>query len=1112
MHPIVAQIGPNEEQQPAVLARGRDVVVTAGAGTGKTRTLVARYLSLLAEGTPLRSIVAITFTRKAAREMRNRIREELQRYLASASLSLEERRYWDEIYSLLDAARIGTIHNLCTEMLRAHPAEMGLDPRFDVLEEGLAGVLVRESIDEALAWAMDDEAAVALFAFLGEWNLRAILNRLMRQRPEARAALIDLPEPLWPAWEARIVKPIRQYLDDPLVRAGFADLQALAIDGTLARALAQGDRLAEPLRDLLTNWAEIESGRKGSDWPAVAASLGPLRGNMKLVGRQATWAPADPKAVIGELRQRYDEQLSDLVGKGLNLALDQQMAELMPALARLFSIADRAYEERKKAQQALDFDDLETLALDLLNDHGPVRERWQREVRAILVDEYQDTNGRQRDLVNLLNGDQGKLFIVGDAKQSIYRFRGAEVAVFRGERRAIVARGGASFDLSQSYRAHRELVQGANDLLRPVLGEEEDPERPWREPFAPLRHTREEPVAGVEQPYVELQLTVGSKESGALRRAADALAAYLADMVETEGSAVRYGDVAILCRASTSFGAYEDALDAAGLPYLTVAGRGFYDRPEIRDLLNALKALADPTDDLALAGLLRSPVMGFSDGDLYDMIQGRDILAKSVSLWGLMQEGVFDGTERARQLIATLHSRAGRISAADLLKEFLDATNYRAALLQAGQQRAARNVSKLLASTQTSGIVSVEATLAYVADLRAGAVREGEARATAGNAIRLMSIHAAKGLEFPVVVIGDINYQRPGQNELLLEPGLGVLPRLRDEGGAGSGLYSLCQARDADQEAAESDRLFYVAATRARDKLILNGCFKLTTAGKPGWLAGWLRQISGPLGLAGRSIEYDESGDQARHFSLQVSQTTVGCTICEPGFEPGRRALTEETGEAFSERWDPRMVAAIDAAEGQVDDNTREREADPPRHVWRVVPAVARPGAPAWLVGKLVHEALANWRFPGEGFEQWVEGRAQSYGLADKTRIAAAARETRRLLAEFRGDGLFQEMDAAEVRHHEIPYDRLGSDGRPEHGIIDVLYRHGGDWVVVDFKTDRIRDEDHLNHVLRDTKYRAQLARYVAAVEALVGERPLARLCFLNYQGGVRIWRDADGR
>jgi ATP-dependent exoDNAse (exonuclease V) beta subunit len=547
------------------------------------------------------------------------------------------------------------------------------------------------------------------------------------------------------------------------------------------------------------------------------------------------------------------------------------------------------------------------------------------------------------------------------------------------------------------------------------------------------------------------------------------------------------------------------ALDEAGLPYLTVAGRGFYDRPEIRDLLNALRTLADPTDDLALVGLLRSPVMGFTDGQLYDFVRQRDQLEQTVSLWRLLQDGGLEGADWTSQLIAALHSRAGRISAADLLKEFLDATDYRAALLHSGQQRAARNVSKLLASTQTSGIVSVEEFLDYVADLRAGAVREGEARATAGNVIRLMSIHAAKGLEFPVVVIGDINYKRPGQGDLLLVPGLGVLPKLRDENGAGSALFTLCQERDSDQEEAESDRLFYVAATRARDKLILNGCFKLTNTGKPGWLSGWLKQIAGPLGLAGQPIDYDNAGYQAHSLSLTLGQTPVGCTIYEPAFASGGRSLKRDLGEPPPEQWDPRMLDAYGAPELQLDDETRERETEPARRVWRVVPSVIYPGAPAWLVGKLVHEALANWRFPDAHFDRWVENRAQSYGLPDSVRVKAVVGESRRLLERFQEHDLFTEMAAAEVLFHEIPYDRMGDNGQPEHGIIDALYRFNGNWIVVDFKTDRIRDEAHRTSVLREKKYPAQMRRYAAAVEELIGGRPLAKLCLLNDRGQVSI-------
>ena len=317
-----------------------------------------------------------------------------------------------------------------------------------------------------------------------------------------------------------------------------------------------------------------------------------------------------------------------------------------------------------------------------------------------------------------------------------------------------------------------------------------------------------------------------------LERAADALAARLAELVEGSGHVqieangqlrpLSYGDVAILCRASTSFAAYENALERAGIPFLTVAGRGFYGRPEIRDLLNALAALADPTDDLALAGLLRSPAFGVSDAGLYRLSEARDRAEGPNSLWhtlrafGAELAGEDGGrAARAALIISDLHAQAGRAPVADLLKAFLDATGYRAALLAAGQARAARNVAKLLADAHASGLVSVGEFLAYVAELRDSGTREGEARATAEGAVQIMSVHAAKGLEFPVVVIGDATYNPPGRSGVLFDPALGVLLAQKDDDKQLPAIYRLGKLTADDQEAAESDRLLYVAATRA---------------------------------------------------------------------------------------------------------------------------------------------------------------------------------------------------------------------------------------------------------------------------------------------------------
>jgi len=1122
-HPIVAQMSPSPEQEPAVRERGRDVVVTAGAGAGKTRTLVARYLSLLAERLPLRSIVAITFTKKAAREMRNRVREEVRKYLERADLSPEERDRWQVLYAELDAARIGTIHSLCTEILRAHPAEAKVDPRFEVLGEGQINILRGRAVDEALAWAADDEDAVRLFALLGERGLRRTLDALIKQRLDAREAFTDLPVDLLAYWRRALAGRQQQVLAALLERPEWGDAVTILQDNA---ATEPHDRMELQRREVLA---------------AIQGAAGPLAERLTLLarlneinltgGRRSAWpeGKAQVDAVKAALRTLRDLWRSQSAVLELSLTpLDEALAQVLPALRAAFASACERYKVFKRERNALDFDDLEHGALTLLREKETVRERWQRDVRAILVDEFQDTNGRQRELVVLLNGDGGKLFIVGDAKQSIYRFRGADVAVFHAERERIEQEG-AAFLLEKSYRAHRDLIQGLNDLLRPVLGEQADPDRPWAEPFAPLRHHRQEPGPGFAPPHVELHLAVGSKGKGALDRAADALAARIVELVEGnqvqveehgELCPLNYGHVAILCRASTSFSAYEDGLERAGVPFLTVAGRGFYGRAEIRDLLNALQALADPTDDLALVGLLRSPAMALSDAALYRLCAERHRLG-SGSLWDILQEAGAglpgeDGrrAEQAVRHITKLHDQVGRVSVADLLKALLDGTGYRAALVQAGQARGARNVAKLLADAHASAIVGVGEFLEYVSGLRDSGTREGEARATAEGAVQVMSVHAAKGLEFPVVVIGDVTYGRRGGSGVLVDTALGVLLPLRDEEDRLPAVYRLGRDRAGGQEEAELDRLLYVAATRAREKLIFSGCIGLKRDGTPGKLRGWLGKIAGPEGLdlGDADFEYHQDGANAIRLNLPVGGTPVSCTIYEPEHVWNRRRRRETREEAGPPvLLPPPLLGAVSPGVRRVDQRTSERERVPPRRAWRVVPAVERPRAPARVVGSLVHEALAAWRFPDDEdgqddqFERWAGARARGHGITDPRQLADAVRESRRLLHRFRAHPLYQEMDSATRRLHEVPYS-LVVNGRVESGIVDALYLREGTWTIVEFKTDRVRDKPGFKRLLAERDYVAQARRYAAAAERLLGQRPRSILCMLDYARGVYLY------
>lgn len=1110
LHPIVLQLKPNAEQLPAITMRGCDAVVTAGAGAGKTRTLVARYLALLSEGLPLRSIVAITFTQKAAREMRNRIRETLQQYIDRPDLAAAERFAWQQRYSELDAARISTIHSLCMDLLRAHPAEAGLDPNFTVLDEGQAGLQQRQVLAEAMAYAAENPHLVPLFNLLGERGLTDTLASLLARRLEAQACFANQPADLLAVWEQTLATHQEQTLTRLLTETTWQECVTCLTENAASNP---ADKLEEQRRLALQALAQAT----GSLDARLAALADLDRINLN-GGSAKNWPDGKVqvdlvKAALRYLRETWRGQATLLT---LVLTpLDKQMAAVMPALRELFDFIDQRYAALKQELGVLDFDDLEDRSLYLLQNYPEVQHRWRQAVRALLVDEFQDTNSRQRDLLKLLNGAEGKLFIVGDAKQSIYRFRGADVTVFRQERQFIAQNGGQSLPLVTSYRAHQDLLESLNALLRPVLGTEEDPDRPWLEPFARLEPHREHPGAGFVAPHVELHLTVGRKGEGALDRAAVALVGRLVELVESgqvrvgvgaKARPLTYGDITILCRASTSFGPYEDALEAAGVPFLTVAGRGFYDRPEIRDLINALQALADPTDDLALAGLLRSPALALSDAALYRL--RRTGPTSETSLWTMLcqvgphlpgEDGARAG--RAIPLIDTLHNRVGRITVADLLKEFLDQTSYRAALIQAGQRRAARNVAKLLADASASRLVSVGGFLEYISGLRATMAREGEAKAPAEGVVQVMSVHAAKGLEFPIVALGDITHSQPGRNGLLLDSELGLLLPQSDENREMAASYRLGKLRADDQEGAESDRLLYVATTRAMEKLLLSGYVSLKQDGSLGSLDGWLKRLTGPegLGLAERAFDYDDQGNAVQKLEFQIGQSVVGCYFYEPLYRPPITAQPSTTNETeWPTPLPPDFLAPIVSADPHPD----TLEADRPQRVWRVVPKVARPRAPAWVVGQLVHAALAAWRFPDESFEAWVLAQARNYGLVDERQLAHAVQESRRLLHHFQATDLYCKMNRAEQRLHEVPYS-WEFNGRQETGIIDTLFRENESWTLVEFKTDRVWDDAGLDRLLAELDYLSQVQRYVDVVRHMLGQTPQAILCWLNFGDGI---------
>ncbi|HEY5730411.1 MAG TPA: UvrD-helicase domain-containing protein [Anaerolineales bacterium] len=1119
---VLDQFNFKGNQEKAVTDSARAIAVTAGAGSGKTLSLVGRYLHLLEQGCPIRSILAITFTEKAAREMRSRVRKALSDIKElSAKNAKEEQELNRSCLSALrgsniDSARIGTIHSLCAELLRAHPAEAELDPAFEVLEEGLASALKAEAVESSLAWATTDEQSAALFSVFKENELRQILHSLMSRRLDVS----PLPWGEGVGVRKQFSNSLSSHLKTHLDSHPWLDCLSIL---NQHRSTSPEDKLELARQSVLAHWDKIQKARTEQRWDDVLINLTALRKSISTQGQKKNWDDLDSiRAAMTELRDIYEEGIKFVAEKS-RFSLDKKLAAYLPAVHRLFDQTLLEYSRLKSDR--LDFDDLEGLTAQLLTEHPEICAQLHSELRAVLVDEFQDTNDRQRQIVyaltgfnpiqnrksEIVNSNPCELFVVGDAKQSIYRFRSADVTVFRQVRHDIQSSGGELIDLDLTFRAHKPLLDSLNSLLAPILGETDDPLRPYAVPFAPLKAYRQKTDReNIQPPFIEFHLGLGENAEEGRAASAQALVNRLHELHQNEDFA--WGDMALLFRSSTAFETYEIALEKADIPFVTVAGRGFYDRPEIRDLLNILAAIADPTNDLALVGLLRSPAFAISDADIYKLrfpnqsatpVKLFDSLKEQVDTYTSKQVDTYTSTQENNvtrnsylvpgvypsslilypyQVLTELHSLAGRASAATVLKRLLDLTHYLAILSSAPNgSRMIRNVEKLLADAHRSRLVNLTDFLAYVQTLRDVGLREGEAPAdaSASGAVQLMTIHKAKGLEFPLTVIADAAYEHRGSSAKtqLTET---LLLDLRDDGFHATS-WQLASRLEDDRAEAEDHRLLYVAATRAKEKLLISGHVKQNKDGLS--LRGWLGKFSF-LKMATPEQPLLENGISAsiRPFS----QTDAS--------DPPQPASTSQTGSPRESD----LLEPLTSPLSLTDDKSRARESDPPQRVWRIVSTTKRPHAPAWLVGRLVHEAIHRWRF--DDLDDFLKPFALEAGLTDEAEIRAAIQESRRLLERLSAHLLFKELDSAE-RHHEVPY--FLPEGR---GIIDLLYRANNDWYIMDFKTDEVHSEEEARAIIKQKEYHLQVRRYTQAIENQLQVMAKTRLVFLNVKGEVKIF------
>jgi ATP-dependent helicase/nuclease subunit A len=902
-----------KEQRRAVTALDRNLTLTAGAGTGKTTTLTARYLWMLESSIQAASgedspeeillpenILTTTFTERAANELEENIRTDITDRISE--LDADEFGAWRAIADKLEDGYIHTLHGFCARLLREHALSLeGIDPGFTPIDEDETATLIHNTVGTVLEEYEDHGATRTLARRFSRQQLRDVLTDLLKERPESVE------------WAKRWADAsVEEYI-------GFVETELHPINWKEA-----ADRLAQPavidavsvLSDMVEDPPDIDTG--GTAWQRVEGVieildngfddgvpsqrkqtvLAELSRHLTTSGdRYASYTGAKTRWSGHPQKDLFDEAIQQLVeaiepekyAVNVDLELEANGFPLVSALAELTVIASEEYEDRKRRQNVRDFSDLISFAVEFLSaeENEAIRQELRKQFEYVMVDEFQDTDPRQWDLIKLLTAsekgtfDAQNVFVVGDAKQSIYRFRNADVAQFQETAetlehtsRAVDGEGDKrdTDQLSTNFRTLPTTLETINELFDAIFVEDSEAYEAVPQRLSPERDDPAE-IGSVEYLPVPTDPTLRAdrfdhyeefahaEPDNDAELEAMALAARLSQVLaepyqvypeesededdQPEPQAIEPSDIAILIRSRTNLKTYERALHDAEVPYSVAAGIGFYETTEITALLNLFRTLADPQDERALYAVLRSPLFGFTDDTL------ARLKSQNEPLWEALASADSEELASAHDLLCTWRRLAGvgtdgtdnlDGSWATLLTQVVEDTGYFVSISAGDRPRQAiANIEKFRQRLRAWSDDGVRSLTTLVNRIEQGIDRGGqESEAeTSENGVQILTIHDAKGMEFPFVVVPGIggNFH----DEATLGSGAVEFEQVGSQHAVGMKAPSLTDpfemedtiAREAlrerrrREERAEEKRVLYVACTRARDHLLLTGLHDL---------------------------------------------------------------------------------------------------------------------------------------------------------------------------------------------------------------------------------------------------------------------------------------------
>jgi ATP-dependent helicase/nuclease subunit A len=1100
-------------RQKEAIDPSRSVCVVAGAGTGKTHILITKYIDLLERGYNSSDILALTFTRKAASEMKERVEAALDLRVS------ESPSKWRNIRDEFIWADISTFHSFCSKVLHEFPIEANIGPGFIIIDELQAKRLQEEALEECLHLpsGISRESICRLLGDTDEWHVKGYLRELYKNRIFVEEFFKELDgddEAIIERWKSQYCDFQKEILS--IFQSNKELWDTISELHRLASACRKDkDGAVKYLRSIEPHLVDLMEQRSPEIALSAMIELSGIKGRTNM-GSSANWKLEDLKS----LRDSYAGLQSFFAANGPLLEIqvgDEIFSKYALGFLRDLRNAFREYlkivDELKRQRGGIDFSDMIFAAYRLFRDHKDlVRAHFLNRYRYILVDEFQDTDPIQCKIIWMILGNlkerSDRLFVVGDPKQSIYLFRDADVTLFK-EMQEIIQDGlkGKIVPLNINFRSAPQIVYFVNYLFSKILSSSS---KPWEFGYEPLdvSHERINDSGSVE--ILLAPSTIDGQERS--KNEAEIIARRIQNLIETEKKEVywdeckrklqsprpaQYRDVAILLQRRTNLRYLERALQKYGMPYHVSSGLGFYERQEVVDLFNLLKFLDNVLDDVALYGILRSPYFGISDVQLHKIAK-----SGSGSLWSRAQQysQLHESTavSNAVRLLEDWSSRAHVEPIADLLRGIIERSGIYAVYggLEDGS-RIIANLEKFLQiarNAQMHGITSISDFSAELELLIDEAPMEGEGQIDTENAnvVKIMTVHASKGLEFPIVVIPDM----AGKGEkdrppLMVDEILGIGLRVPDP----SNEYKLRDtfqlqllkiSRDEKSEA-ERKRLFYVAATRAKDHLILCGSIIEEIASLEEG-STWLDWTYACLGINGENIK-----DGAVTFEWPKGSSIIISIpiIDDPEDIPAeirerKPELVEAPEQDLSKAEMPEFLRPIQVPEQEHIFSASEIEE------YKLCPKKYNNkhviGGPE--IDIIFPATRESARTQGLIIHEIFQGKDPStvlrkYGISDsnKERLYRAYYD-KFLSSDF--------MKNVKEDHRELPF-LARIDGILFSGKIDRMTKKSdGSWNIIDYKTMEL-SEEQMEEKYKEYSY--QLAIYRKAMQQLLGEE----ICVFAY-------------